>query len=148
MDLFKINIKDNGESRKEQIYNAIAGFMGDNRLQEISDNASCDVLYHELGQLATSDLWYDKETIHGILIFEDGMGDFIDGYYFDECNRLVNMEGIITKPYFEVAVKLNELYHGIDPYNDENTVIGCLNLIEKDPIYVIDQLIEELKEEM
>lgn len=146
MDLFKINIKDIGSSREDQIYDVIAEYMGDSRLIEIVDNVGCDILYRELGQLATSDHWYDKETIHGILIFEDGMGDFIDGYYFSRDGRLVNMERIATSPNFYTAVELNELYRKIDPFNDENTVKGCLELIDTDPIYVINQLMEELKE--
>lgn len=148
MDLFRINIKDNGSSREDQIYDAIAEYMGDSELQEIADKVGCDILYRELGQLTTSDLWYDKETIHGILIFEDGMGDLIDGYYFSRDGRLVNMERIATKPYFEMAVKLNSLYHTIEPYNNEDTVTGCLDLMAKDPMYVIDGLINEVQEWM
>lgn len=146
MNIFKINIVDNGSSREDQIHNVIAGYMEDGRLIEIADRVGLDDLHKALGELAISDGWYERDYISGVLIFEDGMGSFIDGYYFSRDGRLVNMERIATSPNFYTAVELNELYRKIDPFNDENTVKGCLELIDTDPIYVINQLMEELKE--
>lgn len=146
MNIFKLSIPDKGNERKAQVFDYIDTWNGDPGLTEIKNFAGCDTLNGIIGEFVWNTV-FDSDTIKGIIIYDDNMGNLIDGIIRTSSGfeKLTNLMGA---NYFDLAVELNSLYHDIDPYNDNNTIVGCLDLINNHSDYVIDGLIKELKERL
>lgn len=146
MDIYRLSIPDNGSGRRIQVLDYVNNYViGDNRLEKIEGKSSLEDLNRAIGEFALSSV-KDDEIITGILAFEDGFGDFIDGIIISNDGTLKKVTYAFQDRYFEMAVNLSGLYKSIDPYNGENSVIGCLQLLHNEPMGVISGLIRELYE--
>lgn len=145
MDIYRLHRRDKGTDRVNQVLEFVDTYMGQTGLDEVKTFATLDNLNNEVGKFATS-VTPCTEYIDGILLFENGFGSLIDGIITMSDGTLKKLTSAMRTEYFDLAVELNDLYHDIDPYNDSNTVLGCLDLIKNHPEYVINGLIEELRE--
>lgn len=83
MNIFELKLERNlkFETEQAQIYDFLDTYMGQPGLVELADNVSEDAHYEYIGKFAKTVFQKVKQQpdfIHGLVIFEDGCGSFIE----------------------------------------------------------------------
>lgn len=145
MNIYMVNIADNGkDSRINQILDFIAEYNGNPGLTELLDGASCEQLNFAIDTYASLTA-YNPLEITGVLVYEDGFGDFIDGVFFEKGDSLVKVSHLIDDANFSLAVKVTDALNSNYPF-EGFTTSWALYQINKNPTEIINNLLEIIEE--